>query len=233
MLTYSEARILAVEQEMADTAKFNLLGKGLNKQCYHMLGQNWVVLCISKGKEAEAVDEIQTLLRLKQAGVLIPDMGDVSTNEALFNVKIKGVSCSAFLEEYIQGFEIDRQGATASSDTQVKAFGDRVSRYLSEELTDFNVARQMYKVTIDSLNRLRSAFTNIQGFDIPDFQIRFDQSTGAILTVDPGYSQKYGFEGAKHLGWIKAWENYLNTTDLTRFWNKKHPASPIKKEDWA
>lgn len=223
--TYDECVTLATTTDITSIEHFKLLGGGVNKKAYAINNSSWVVLVAPISKERIVKAEVEQLIKLQKGGVEIPKIGEGK----VFNVKVNKEEKVAFLEEAINGFEIDRQGATAFSLDNIKKFGDKVADFICSE-NDFNLAKSKRNAAINSIEKLKKYLSEE---DIPDFQVRFDLESGKILTLDPGDPENSENAREKHLSWVNEWLKVLNDKRyLSTTWNKKHSGDKITEKDW-
>lgn len=220
--TYDECVNLAEKNDLSNAEHFKFFGGGVNKTAYGINGSSWVVLAAPTSKERIVKAEVEQLLQLQKAGVDIPKIGEGK----VFKGKLKNEERIVFLEENIQGFEINRPGTAFSLDN-IKEFGSRVASFICDQ-KDFNTAKAMRNAALGSIEKLKTYFKEQ---DIPDFQVRLDFSSGKILTLDPGDPENSENAREKHLGWVNEWHKILDDKRyLTATWNKTK--AKIAQTDW-
>lgn len=232
---YERGRKIARDNDLSSGVFFNKFGGGVTKQAYGVIGEPWVVLAVKldKGAVVSKVEilkgEVRQILKIRDQGVDTPSLGPVgSVEEATFQVTVDGEAYLAFLEEKVEGHEIEKEGHAPTSE-EVKAFGRGVAEDIAaaETLEQAKAKRQAAK---ESLEKIRRYFDNVG--DIPDFQVRYEKKTGRILVLDPG-SEIEGSVLAKHKEWLDWWEKEIGDGRAALAqWKKSHPDSEAKISDF-
>lgn len=228
---YSSVRTLVRDTNLNNKDVFEKFAGGVTKQAYGVKDKPWVVLAVEANGAKERVlrAEVEQLLKFRESGLDIPDIGNEDDiDSAIFPIKIGEKTFSAFLEQKVEGFEIKRNG-TAFSEDEVKEFGNLVSQYLVKQGTTLEQAQQKHKAALESIRKL---INYLEKEDIPDFQVRYDEATGRILVLDPGDPITSQNAREKHLKWLGFWENSINNPRFLRTeWNKNNPNQKISLEE--
>lgn len=222
-LSFREAKELASTKNLTDKAYFTPFGGGVNKKAYGINNSPWIVLSAPKSKERLIKAEIDQILSLKKNGVYTPDLGVSTTDEAIFEVQENTEKKIAFIEEKIDGFEIPRAG-TAFSEDEVKKFSIQILKFIATQPTieDAEIKRE------NAIKSIELLIPQIKKADVPDFQVRFDNATGKILTLDPGDPLNSENAQDKHLRWLNFWQKDLaDKRYLSRLWNEQHPNNKV------
>lgn len=175
---------LKTKQEMTN---FKYLGGGANKSAFKAKEGAWVVLATTKGAQF-LENERAELAELAKKGIDVPVVGD-----AVFEVTLDGNKGHAFVEEFVQGVEARPEGNTATTLGDIERFINDVLASLARE-PDFETAFGKLQRAIESIEKLDKHFAG--GQTIPDFQPMYQETTGAVITIDPGARSELGEESS-------------------------------------
>lgn len=191
------------------------IGEGLNKKCYKIPSNNeWLVLCATETKKNVLEEELQQLNLLKTCKIAVPALGD-----CIFPIQIGDIQYYAFVEQFIEGFEIERIG-TAFTETNIINFGQKIVDQICA-CDDFISAKAMYNHAMSNLQILETAFHD-DNFQIPDMQLRFSNADGIIYVLDPGAVGSSENAHDKQKRWIQLLLKSLDSRDMNRFWKRQH-----------
>jgi hypothetical protein len=177
---------------------------------------DWVILASREGFEgmnwrAQSA-EVAQLISLRNAGVLVPEIGFPSdgaqgvSNEAadyMAEANEHGEPCRFFLEQRIDGIETDKKnfrGFSAAVCDQIEGRdlpkSERPKRRAQNAMKDIAAAD------------LSTIVSHLEKQEIPDFQAIFEPSSGHIYVIDPGDPDLSNVR-EKHLGIAKHWQKHL------------------------
>lgn len=195
--------------------QLTLIGKGFNKKCYKIPSNNeWLVLCATETKKNVLEEEFQQLNHLKTCKIAVPALGD-----CIFPIQIGDIQYYAFVEQFIEGFEIERTG-TAFTESNINDFGQKIVDQICA-CGNFSNAKAMYNYAMSNLQMLETAFHD-DNFQIPDMQLRFSNTDGIIYVLDPGAVGSSENAHDKQKRWIQLLLKSLDSRDMNRFWKKQH-----------
>lgn len=205
------------------------LGKGMNKRAYILdpaKAENkslmekgagdWVILASREGFEgmnwrAQSA-EVGQLISLRNAGVLVPEIGfpsdgaDGVSNDAadyLADATEHGEPCRFFLEQRIDGIETDKKNFRAFSGTVCDQIEGR--DLPKSERPKRREQNAMKDVAGADLAKIVS---HLEIQEIPDFQAIFEPSSGHVYVIDPGDPELSNVR-EKHLRIAKHWQKHL------------------------
>ena len=216
-----------IETVLSEASKLQRIGKGVNKCCFKLPGnEEWVILASSKKNLIQ--NELNQLRLIESRCHSIPTQtcSDVfksivpQISSDVFNFIIDNQPCSAFVEQFIKGFDMPHNYAT--SDEDVRTFYNKITDdILSTQPLENAKAKQ--KTVTACLTRI---FKYLQEYDIPDLQLRYETATGKVFVIDPGDANSGNYH-AKHKQWISKIMEFTSESEMKRMWNYKN-----KKEKW-
>lgn len=191
------------------------MGKGLNKTCFKIQGNTeWVLLCATELKKSVLEEEFKQLQELHAHNIAVPTLGD-----CIFSIQKAGIQYYAFIEQFIEGFEIERSG-TAFSEDNIRDFGNKIANQICA-CDNFSNAKIMYDQAMSNLIILEKKFQD-SNFQIPDMQLRFSDTSGIVYVLDPGAVGNSENAHDKQKRWVNLLLNSLDSRDMNRFWKSKH-----------